>query len=465
MPTTPVLRRLARPGLLALCCLLGLAGCGGGGSGDGDPGAVAGAAECSVDAQKSWLAGYMEEWYFWRSLAPRPPATGFASVPEYFRALLYTGSDPAFPADRWSGSEASESYNRFYGEGQTLGYGLAVAGLEVAGQAGRPLLVRQVEPLSPAGAAGLQRGDELLLLAGRPATELVLANDFALLSPATAGQTLALRVRTPDGAERNLTLTAAVYALSPLAQQRVVQSPQGRRWGYLQVNNMIAQALTPLDGVFAGWRAQGLEGVVLDLRYNGGGLVSAGATLASYLAPPGSAGQVYASLRYNERRAASNDSIVRLGTQAQALPGPRVYVLSGRRTCSASEQLVNGLRGIGVDVVTVGETSCGKPVGSLPSARCGTTYSVINFESVNARGEGRYWEGLPARCSVAEDFRQALGTPGEPLLAAALTHADSGQCPQAGAEDPRRQPWGRVAPRRSGVPFAVPDVAPDRLPY
>lgn len=424
-------RKAAAAAALSFAALLGLAGCGGG-NGD-DAGPAPGSVQCSVLAQQEWLAGYLDDWYFWRSQAPRPQAALFSDVAGFFRASLYAGGDPAFPADRWSGSEPTESYNRFFGEGQTLGYGLAVAGLEFAGQAGQPLLLRSVEPLSPAGAAGLQRGDELLSVNGRPGSELLQANEFAVLSPAAAGEQLRLRVRQLDGSERELSLAAAVYALSPLPQHQVLASPAGQRWGYLQVNSMLNQALPPLDGIFAAWRSQGLQGVVLDLRYNGGGLVSVGATLASYLAPPGSAGQVYASLRYNERRAAGSNNSFRFNAQPQALAGPRVYVLSGRRTCSASEQLVNGLRGIGVDVVTIGEASCGKPVGSVPAARCGTTYSVVNFESVNARGEGRYWDGLPASCPVAEDFRQRLGSPTEPLLAAALAHADSGQCPAAGA--------------------------------
>jgi hypothetical protein len=47
--------------------------------------------------------------------------------------LLYTGVDAAFPADRWSNFESTESFNRFFGDGKTLGYGVSVAGLEVSG--------------------------------------------------------------------------------------------------------------------------------------------------------------------------------------------------------------------------------------------------------------------------------------------------------------------------------------------
>ena len=114
---------------------------------------------------------------------------------------------------------------------------------------------------------------------------------------------------------------------------------------------------------------------------------------------------------------------------AQAVPASRVYVLTGPRTCSASEQVINGLRGVGIEVVTIGSTTCGKPVGFLPTARCGTTYSVVNFESVNARGEGRYFDGFAASCRVDEDFRQPLGSAGDPLIAAARQHAETGACP------------------------------------
>ena len=33
---------------------------------------------------------------------------------------------------------------------------------------------------------------------------------------------------------------------------------------------------------------------------------------------------------------------------------------------------------VGVEVVAIGATSCGKPVGFLPKDNCGTTFSVVN---------------------------------------------------------------------------------------
>ena len=140
------LNTLAVASLLAL-----LTACGGG----GDPGrGPAPAASCTLAEQKTWLADYMNEWYFWYRLSPRPDAAPYAEVALYFKALLYTGNDAGFPSDRWSYNESTESFNRFYGDGATLGYGVQVAGLEVLDSPGQPLWVRSVESGSPAAVAG-----------------------------------------------------------------------------------------------------------------------------------------------------------------------------------------------------------------------------------------------------------------------------------------------------------------------
>jgi carboxyl-terminal processing protease len=90
--------------------------------------------------------------------------------------------------------------------------------------------------------------------------------------------------------------------------------------------------------------------------------------------------------------------------------------------------VINGLKPF-VEVVQVGDTTCGKPVGFLPTANCGTTYSAVNFESQNANGVGRYWDGLTPSCPVADDLDHALGDAAERLTATALAHVDSGACP------------------------------------
>jgi carboxyl-terminal processing protease len=127
----------------------------------------------------------------------------------------------------------------------------------------------------------------------------------------------------------------------------------------------------------------------------------------------------------------------------QALPAlnlSRVFVLTTATTCSASESIINSLRGVNVQVVEIGSTTCGKPYGFYPQDNCGTTYFSIEFRGVNAQGFGDYTDGFsPANtvnppgvpipgCSVADDFSHALGDPNEGQLAQALAYRSGGAC-------------------------------------
>ena len=152
----------------------------------------------------------------------------------------------------------------------------------------------------------------------------------------------------------------------------------------------------------------------------------------------------------------------------------RVYLLTTRGTCSASEAIINGLRGIDVEVIQVGTSTCGKPYGFYPADNCGTTYFTIQFQSVNAKGFGDYPDGFSPSdldrvegvevpgCAVGDDFSQPLGSTDEAMLATALAHRETGACPARDTElPPAALPWpglpddgqsiGRPGPGRVGA--------------
>jgi len=437
------LRRLAAAALLPAL----LAACGGGYDDD----VVYYPDTCSVSDQKAWLGAYMNDWYFWYKISPHPDASVYSSVDAYFNALLYTGTDVNFPADRWSYTQSTEAFNRFYGDGQTLGYGVSVAGVEVAGQPDQPLYVRYVEPLSSAATQGVVRGDQVVSINGVPSATIIGSDDYSALTPSSSGQQLTLVLRNAGG-DRTVTLTASIFSLSPVSTGTVVTSPLGRKMGYVVVKDMISQALAPLETAFAQFKAAGVADVVLDLRYNGGGLVSVGSTVASYVAGSRGSGHAYATLLFNDKRASAYNQSYLFGNLVSAAGVSRVFVLTGPRTCSASEQVINGLRGIGVEVVAIGDTTCGKPVGFTPASACGTTYSAVNFESVNDINQGRYFDGFAPTCAVAEDFAKPLGTPTEPLLGAARGYADQGSCPLSTPSARAMSAQRRAAAVRSSEP-------------
>jgi len=394
---------------------------------------------CDVVSRQSGLHDYFFDWYFWYALSPFPLPGSQPTIDAYFNALLYTGTDPNFPADRWSSHQSTQSFVEYFGNGRTLGYGMYVADLEVttpALQPAAPLWVRYVEPLSPAAAAGVVRGDRVVSVNGRAAADMIAADDFSAFTATASGDTIRVVLDNTTG-QRSVDIVAQLFRLTPLPTAAVVTSPAGRKMGYLVVKDMIDQVAAPLAAAFASFASQGVSELVIDLRYNGGGLVSIGRALASYVNPALTAGQTYASLLYSDKRSAQN-KIFHFRTPSNALALTRVYVLQGPRTCSAAEQVVNALMPF-VDVVQIGDTSCGRPVGFSPvDDGCGETYSVVNFEVVNADNQGRYFNGLDPQCVVAEDFSKALGALDEPLLAAASNHADGIGCPVAAASARQR---------------------------
>ena len=104
-------------------------------------------------------------------------------------------------------------------------------------------------------------------------------------------------------------------------------------------------------------------------------------------------------------------------------------MLTGPGTCSASESLISGLQGIDVEVVRIGDTTCGKPFGFFQWDNCGLSYFAIEFEGVNDKGEGGFSDGIAPTCNVADDYDNDLGDPAEARLAAALNYRDTGSCP------------------------------------
>jgi len=365
----------------------------------------------------------MADWYFWSGASPNPEPTGYETMAEYFDALLYAGVG-AVPADRWSYISDSASYSQFFEEGKTLGYGLFVNGLELQ----LPLKVRFVETQSPAALQGLARGDVILAVNGRPSADLIATGDFTALSPAKAGDTLTLQIGTSAGS-RAVTLTATSYTLTPMPVSRVLTLANGSKAGYLVLKDFITQAEAPLDAAFKDFRAAGTTELILDLRYNGGGRISTATFLASLAAGSAQNGKVFTRLSYGTRQSSHNSSYL----LASSLAGfSRVVVLTGQRTCSASELIVNGLKPY-LQVITVGDTSCGKPFGFVPATSCNYTFSAVNFEALNARNEGRYYDGIAATCQVIEDFSRQLGDPAETLTAAATSYLQTGTCPVAPA--------------------------------
>ena len=253
-------------------------------------------------------------------------------------------------------------------------------------------------------------------------------------------------------------MTSAQITTTPVQNVSVLETDTGNV-GYLTFNDHIATAEAQLVAAVEQLQSSNITDLVLDLRYNGGGFLDIANELGFMIAGPDQAlGRVFELLQFNDQHpnfdpvtgnaldpitfhntgqgfSVSSDTLLpSLGLQ-------RVFVLTGPGTCSASESIINSLRGIDIEVVQIGDTTCGKPYGFYPFDNCGTTYFSIQFRGVNDKNFGDYAagfspdnipnaEGVPVTgCFVSDDFTRALGDPQEGRLRAALQYRADGTCP------------------------------------
>ena len=195
----------------------------------------------------------------------------------------------------------------------------------------------------------------------------------------------------------------------------------------------IAPAEPTLISAVEYFDSQDIDDLVLDLRYNTGGLAYLASELAFMIAGPrATENKLFLGTIYNGKRPSGPSpfySISSIGLPLPSLNLERVFVLTTPDTCSASEAIINGLRGIDVEVVLIGDTTCGKPYGFVPEDDCGTTYFTIQFRAVNDKGFGSYADGFQPTCQARDDIRYPLSDPRETILGTALYYIDSGQCP------------------------------------
>ncbi|AXE63833.1 peptidase [Hyphomonas sp. CACIAM 19H1] len=444
--------------------------------------------------ERFWLRSWTNETYLWNTeVTDRNPAN-FTNRLDYFAVLRTFATTPSGKEkDDFHFSEPTEEYLAARNAAPTATYGASYIAFSTTPP--RDFRIRYTEPNSPAstmvsGQPNFERGSRILRINGIDLVSTNSPSDInqlnAALFPSTPGLTNSFTVEDPDGATRTVSLTSVNLSSKPVNRTRIISTPTGNV-GYILFNTFSPYASErDIYDAMAAMQTAGVSDLVLDLRYNGGGLLAVASQLSYMIAgETRTRNQVFEQLRFNAAAGnrnpvtgAVNNPIpfystgvgftVPDGTPLPSLNLPRVFVLSTGSTCSASEAVVNGLRGIGVEVILIGNTTCGKPFGFYPTDNCGETYYTIQFQGVNGQGFGDYADGfIPSNsaasfgvrlpgCQVSDDLSRELGDENERLLAAALSYRGSLACPAVSAQATTAVASANGSAGSGGIPLRPP---------
>jgi C-terminal peptidase prc len=368
--------------------------------------------QCTTSAQVSFVRSTLRDWYYWYRELPDPATSSFSSPEAYLDAVRYRPLDATY-----SYITSKASSEAFFSNSQFIGFGVSY---RRTGET--ELRVTQAYPDSPAAEAGLERGDTLLTIGGKAVADLLRSGEInTIFGPEQVGFSVELSWRDKAGRQRSATMAKRLVTIPTVSQTATFG-----RVGYIHFRNFVQPSNAALDTAFSQLREAGVSDLVLDMRYNGGGLVAVAQHLAGLVAGPSLAGRTFVQFTHNDKQTSRNTDY-KLESLPQALGLSRLVVITTRSSASASEAVINGLRPY-MDVKVVGEATYGKPVGQYGFDFCEKVLYPVAFLVTNANGQADYFNGIPADCAAADDVDQPLASEREASLAEALHVVRNGRC-------------------------------------
>ncbi|MGL1934262.1 MAG: S41 family peptidase [Fibrobacterales bacterium] len=348
----------------------------------------------------------MQYYYLWYDSIPDVNPENFTTP----YALVENITDNRL--DKWSFLLTREEYDQ-YQEGESYGYGFIPAYSVMKG-----VVVQLVIEDTEIFAAGVRRGDALTMINGENALNF-LRNESRgeSLGAAKKGVQHTLTFEKDDGSIIEQVFTKALIE-EPTVMHENIYETDGKTIGYFMFNTFHQNALDKLFDLFHRFSDYQIDELIIDLRYNGGGSLAVSGAIASYIGGQSVSGSPYATIKTNDKRSQYNTTIdfndvdIDLGLK-------RVFFLTSNRTASASEYLINGLKPY-IDVVLVGKTTRGKPVGMNPLHFKDYVLFPIMFTGVNANDEGAFYDGISTDHNAYDDTDVAIGSNDDDMVSTAL---------------------------------------------
>lgn len=403
---------------VTLFVTLSLASCGGGGgsssssflaggddgsgSGSGGGGSTGGGSNdaCGTEAQIQFVKDVSESYYYWYDELAQVDVTDYSDPSDYLAAIMQpiwtdgTGRDPGF-----SYLTTIEEDEQRFTSGTFYGYGVRYRIIS------NQFYFADSFENGPAHTAGIRRGQRLLAVkrdgeADFETWEALVARNAELPGAVfgTRGelQTTVFRVEY-EGEESEISVTTAETTTPPLAGEAlVIERESGSPIGYINFRTFIDAADGPLRAAATKFRDAGVTDLIIDLRYNGGGLVRVAETFLNLLAGDTANGQLSYIVNLNDKHQDQNSTANFISLDETFSPLRIAFITTGG-SASASELLINGLDPH-IEVAIVGSETSGKAVGQyafdLDPDACETRLRLIAFEIQNGEGQGGYFTGL-----------------------------------------------------------------------
>ena len=450
---------------LSATLAVSLAACGGGGGSTPPPTGGGGGtptppptATCSLSQQQTFADSVLNEWYLFPNLLDNTVnKANFTTLQGYLDARVA----PAAQQNRDRGFTYATSIaeeNALINSGASAGIGIRLTYDTVNNR----VFVVEAYENTPGFAAGMDRGTELLAIGTSSSNLQSVATLMATggpqavsnaLGPSTAGTTRVIRFAQAGGAVLERSITKAEYSIDPLSDRygALILNDGGKKVGYINLRTFIVgTADRQLVTAYQNFASQGVTEFIIDLRYNGGGLVRI-AELMGDLMRDSNTGKVFSRTLYNPSKSSENstdffDATARfLNPQTGQLGSPeaipavnpvKIAFIGREGTASASELLINSMIPYVApsNFALVGRNTFGKPVGqnAFDLSSCDLRLRAMTFQTVNAAGQGEYFNGLasvvPNTCLAGDDITRQFGDPAEASIATALAFLRGQTC-------------------------------------
>ena len=432
--------------VLSATLAFSLVACGGGGGSSSAPPTTVtptptpppatGGDSCSLANRQQFVRDVLNEWYLFPDLlATNVNAANYTDIQDYIDALVAPAR--AQSKDRFFTYITSiKEENALIQNGSSAGFGIRLA---YDTSANRVFVVEAFEA-GTGFQAGMDRGTELLTIGGQSVASLMSSGGpqavINALGPSDPGVARSFTFRTKEGTERNANISKTEFSLDPISDRygvKVLNDGTGPV-GYINLRTFIVEDAGPqLRTAFQQFRQQGITKVILDLRYNGGGLVSVAELLGDLMAADKS-GQVFSKTVLRPSKSSENE-IDRFASQPQAITATKIAVIGRGGTASASELVTNSfIPYLGDNLALVGTNTFGKPVGQFAFDRsaCDDRLRAVAFKTTNANDQGEYFTGLASvvrrTCAANDGIFEQLGDPAEASVKAALDFLGGRTC-------------------------------------